>query len=212
AAAVEERQRLARELHDAVTQTLFSASLIAEVVPRLWTRDPDEGARRLEELRRLTRGALAEMRQLLLELRPAALADAGLGELLRQLGEATTGRSGLQVDLSVEGPSVEGQAGLPRDVQIALYRIAREALNNAAKHAGAERAHVSLDWAPDGVELRIADDGRGFDPAAVPAGHLGLGIMRERAGAVGARLEVESRVGAGTRVAVTWLRRGPATG
>jgi signal transduction histidine kinase len=93
AAVATERNRLARDLHDAVSQTLFSASLIAKVLPRLWERKPEEGRRRLEEVRRLTRGALAEMRTLLLELRPKALVEADLGDLLRQLTEAFIGRA-----------------------------------------------------------------------------------------------------------------------
>src|SRR5437764_12062505 len=90
---------MARELHDAVTQTLFSASLIAEVVPRLFERDPDQARNRLEELRRLTRGALAEMRTLLIELRPSALIESPFGLLLRQLAEATASRANLQIDV-----------------------------------------------------------------------------------------------------------------
>ena len=102
-ATAEERQRLARELHDAVTQTLFSASLIAEVIPRLWERNPVEAQRRLEELRRLTRGALAEMRTLLLELRPAALIETPFSHLVRQLGEAAASRSNVLVDVTTRG-------------------------------------------------------------------------------------------------------------
>lgn len=115
AATLEERQRLARELHDAVTQTLFSASLIAEVLPRIWQRAPDQGRQRLEELRQLTRGALAEMRALLLELRPASLAEARLGDLLHQLAEATTGRSRIPVSVLVQGP-----CDLPPAVKVSL--------------------------------------------------------------------------------------------
>jgi PAS domain S-box-containing protein len=206
AAVLEERQRLARELHDAVTQTLFSASLIADVLPRLWERSADEGRRRLVELRELTRGALAEMRALLLELRPAALTEAGLGDLLRQLAEATTGRARLPVEVAVDG-----QRALPADVQIALYRIAQEALNNVAKHAGASQAVVTLRSTPEQVELRIADDGRGFDPAAVPSGHLGVGIMRERAGTIGAVLQIDSHNRQGTQVLVTWRAQSERT-
>src|SRR5690606_28732001 len=114
AAAAEERTRLARELHDAVTQTLFSASLIAEVLPRIWERDPAQGRARLEELRELARGALAEMRTLLLELRPAALTESSLCDLLRQLTEAVVGRSRLKVHLEIEG-----EGALPPDVQVA---------------------------------------------------------------------------------------------
>jgi signal transduction histidine kinase len=202
-AAVQERQRLARDLHDAVTQTLFSASLIAEVLPRLWERNADEGRRRLEELRQLTRGALAEMRTLLLELRPAALTEVGLGDLLRQLTEAITGRARVPITLIVEG-----QCPLPPDVQVALYRIAQEALNNIAKHSGATEATVTLHCQPDQVELCIRDNGRGFDQARVSPDRLGLGIMRERAESVGATFAIESRVGHGTRITVVWKDEG----
>ena len=137
-AAAAERNRLARDLHDAVSQTLFSVSLIAEVLPRIYARDPAEGARRLEELRQLTRGALAEMRTLLLELRPAALAEANLGELLKQLCDALTGRARIPVEVRIEE-----MATLPTEVRLALYRIAQEALNNVAKHSGAVSVIVS---------------------------------------------------------------------
>jgi two-component system nitrate/nitrite sensor histidine kinase NarX len=199
-AVVQERNRLARDLHDAVTQTLFSASLIADVLPRLWERDPDEGRHRLEELRELTRGALAEMRTLLLELRPAALADAGLGDLLRQLAESITGRARVPVTVAVEG-----QRPLPLDVKVALYRIAHEALNNVAKHAGASQATVSLCCQPKQIELRVSDDGRGFDSESIPPESLGLGIMRERAEDIGATLTVESEIEHGTEVMVVWM-------
>jgi nitrate/nitrite-specific signal transduction histidine kinase len=198
-ATVEERQRLARDLHDAVTQTLFSASLIAEVLPRLWEKNPDEGRRRLEELRSSTRGALAEMRMLLLELRPAALTEVGLGDLLRHVTDAVAGRSGLTATLTVEG-----EGTLPADVQIALYRIAQEAINNTSKHAGASEATLNLRCQPERVELAISDNGSGFDLQSVSGEHLGLRIMRERAEEVGARLNVESDIGQGTKVRVVW--------
>jgi signal transduction histidine kinase len=102
-AALHERQRLAQELHDAVNQSLFSAGLIAEVLPRLWERDIEEGRRSLEDVRRLTRGALAEMRMLLLELRPSALTDSELGDLLHLLGNALTGRANIPVAVTVAG-------------------------------------------------------------------------------------------------------------
>ena len=198
-ATVEERQRLARDLHDAVTQTLFSASLIAEVLPRLWERNPVDGQQRLEELRQLTRGALAEMRMLLLELRPTALTEVGLGDLLRQLTEAVTAKSRLPITLTVDG-----QCALQPDLQVALYRIAQESVNNIVKHAGASQVEVSLLCNPERVELAIRDDGVGFDPESVSADHLGLGIMRERAEAVGAAITVESQIDRGTQVVVVW--------
>jgi signal transduction histidine kinase len=196
-AVAEERNRLARDLHDAVTQTLFSASLVAEVLPRLWERDRGEGERRLDELRELTRGALAEMRTLLLELRPTGLVEADLGDLLGQLAESITGRARIPVDLQIEG-----QCDLSPDRKVILYRIAQEALNNAAKHAGATRVSVYLRCEPGDVLLRIQDDGRGFDLGAPPPESMGLGIMRERAEAIGARLEISSQEGHGTQVTV----------
>jgi nitrate/nitrite-specific signal transduction histidine kinase len=198
-AMVEERQRLARDLHDAVSQTLFSASMIADVLPLLWERNPKEGRRRLEELRRLTRGAQAEMRTLLFELRPATLAETSLSDLLRQLCEAITGRARLQVALEVEGDCT-----LPPDINMTLYRIAQEALNNVVKHAEAEQVTVTLHRTPEQVELRVYDDGRGFDPSDIPPDHLGVGIMRERAKASGADLTIESSPGQGTEITVRW--------
>jgi signal transduction histidine kinase len=199
AAALEERQRLARDLHDAVTQTLFSASMIADVLPRLWQRKPEEGLRRLDELRQLTRGALAEMRTLLLELRPAALRDANLGDVLQQLGEAVTGRARLPVTVTVTG-----EEQLPPDVRVALYRIAQEAMHNTIKHANASQVEMSLQLAPERTTLHISDNGRGFDAARVDGGHFGLRIMGERAAAVGATLHVASQPGHGTAITVIW--------
>ena len=201
AAVVAERDRLARELHDAVTQTLFSASLIAQALPRVWERNQDEGRRGLEELRRLTQGAAAEMRTLLLELRPASLTEKPLGELLRHLVAAFTGRTRVPVELSAGG-----ECPLPPDVQIALYRIAQESLNNVAKHAQAGQAWVSLQGQVDQVVLTIRDDGCGFEPDAVLPDRLGLGIMRERAEGISAVLTVNTSLETGTAITVRWPR------
>jgi signal transduction histidine kinase len=214
-AARQERSRLARDLHDAVTQTLFSASLIAEVVPRTWQRDQEAGLELLEKLRALNRGALAEMRTLLLELRPAALVETQLDDLLRQLAQAATGREGLPVEVVVDC-----DCNLPEDVHIALYRISQEALNNVVKHAWASQAKVALSCArcrsgeelfggPEELVLTIQDDGKGFDPAVITPDHLGLGIMRERADSINARLSVDSAPGRGTLVEVVWRREEP---
>ncbi|MDX2141359.1 MAG: GAF domain-containing sensor histidine kinase [Chloroflexota bacterium] len=202
AAAAEERGRLARDLHDAVTQTLFSASLTAEVLPRIWERDPQEGMKRLEKLRELTRGALAEMRTLLLELRPSALTEAPLCDLLRQLAEGIAGRTRIQIDVNVKD-----RRALQSDAQISLYRIAQEALNNVAKHSSATRAEVDLQFDHQRLRLHIADNGCGFDPAAKGAQHLGLRIMAERAQAIGADLSVKTRPGEGTSVTVLWVEK-----
>ena len=198
-AAVEERQRLARDLHDAVTQNLFSASLIAEVLPRLWKKDRREAEHRLGELRRLTRGALAEMRLLLLELRPVALGEVGLFELLRQLVDVLRTDGRLKVTLRVRG-----KCGAPGDVQVALYRVAQEALNNVVKHSGATEVEIRLTCRRGAVELAVSDNGSGFDPGAVPARSLGIRIMRERLEGVGATLAFETQPGRGTTVKVAW--------
>jgi GAF domain-containing protein len=200
AATVEERQRLARELHDAVTQTLFSSSLIAEVLPRLLARSPDQAMERLDELRRLTRGALAEMRALLVELRPHALVETPFAQLLSQLALSMSVRGTVQIDVQ----TVTDEGPLPPEVQIGLYRITQEALNNVVKHAAATRAQVRFRRHAAGAELRIRDDGRGFDIHRAAPGHLGLSIMRERARDISARLQVRSRIGSGTRIDVHW--------
>lgn len=198
-AAAAERNRLARDLHDTVSQTLFSVSLIAEVLPRLWERNPEDGRRRLEEVRQLTRGALAEMRTLLLELRPSSLIEAELPYLLNQLGESINGQVRLPVIVSVEG-----QFSSPTEVKVALYRIAQEALNNVAKHAGARQVNLNLLCESDKITLKITDDGRGFDVTSIPLDSLGLDIMRERAEDILASLSVQSRTGQGTEVMVVW--------
>lgn len=198
-AATAERTRLARDLHDAVSQTLFSASLIADVLPRIWERNPEQGRDRLEEIRQLTRGALAEMRTLLFELRPAALVDVELPDLLKQLAESVTGRARVPVSTHFEG-----QCKIPPDAKIALYRIAQEALNNIAKHSGADSGMVMLKSEPGRVELRVRDNGAGFDRSKVTGRSLGLGIMEERARTIGASLDVHSEVGRGTEVTAIW--------
>jgi PAS domain S-box-containing protein len=209
AAVAEERHRLARDLHDSVTQVLFSASLVAETLPQSWQRNPERALQSLENLRRLTRGALAEMRTLLLELRPSAVIHTPLAELLAQLTEATATRGGLQAQLFIEPiPS------LPENVHTSFYRIAQEALNNVAKHAQAKTVTVSLSATPvpdraagassHQVRLVIQDDGVGFSAGVKQSHHLGIGIMQERAAAVGATLALESQPGYGTQMTLIW--------
>jgi PAS domain S-box-containing protein len=198
-AVIEERDRLARELHDAVTQTLFSASVIAKAVPDIWEKDSDAGRTYLEQLPGLLQGALAEMRILLLELRPSALQDQTMDQLLEMLVEAARARSGAIVTLKVEG-----DRPLPEDVTMALHRIAQESLNNVTKHAEARDVNVRLICDPEEVVLHIADDGCGFDPETISSGHLGVGIMRERAQKIGATFQVDSKPGDGTIVTVSW--------
>ena len=220
---IEERQRLAQNLHDAVNQSLFSAGLIAEVLPRLWERDQEAARQSLADLRRLTRGALAEMRALLAELRPSVLTDSSLGDLLRQLANAFTGRTNIPVSLNIAGEHV-----LPAGIQVAFYRICQEAFNNIAKHAGASQVEINLKYvtgtrqasssvaqaavpqeiAVSSVEMRIRDNGHGFDTSELSApGHYGLDMMLERAEAVGAQLTITSQPDHGTELTLVWPGR-----
>jgi PAS domain S-box-containing protein len=203
-AVLEERQRLARNLHDAVNQSLFSAGLIAEVLPRLWDRDQDEARRSLEDLRRLTRGAMAEMRALLAELRPSTLTDSSLSDLLRQLGNAFSGRTNVPVEVAILGDFF-----LPAEAQIAFYRVCQEALYNISKHAKASQVEIDLKQEGAMIELSIRDNGQGFDPKKTFSGHYGLGMMRERAEAVGALLTVTSQPGHGTELKLRWTQTQP---
>ena len=146
------------------------------------------------------------MRTVLVELRPAALTEMDLADLLRQLAQAATARAPL-LEVSV---STEGRRGLPPEVQIVLYRIAQEGLNNIVKHSDAGHADVRLVRRFDGVQLSVSDDGRGFDPALISAAHLGVEIMRERSESIGALLSIDSDPAQGTRLRVVWSDPQPA--
>jgi signal transduction histidine kinase len=198
-AVAAERSRLARDLHDSVTQSLFAASIQAEALRGKWRPSSAEAQRSLEDVERLTRGALAEMRTLLLEMRPDALAQTPLHDLLRHLANATEGRSEIPLMRSIaELPTI------PPDVTIALYRIAQEAMNNVVRHSKADSAWVTLDCRNGLVTLVVGDDGRGFDSGVAGPEQLGLRIMRERAEAVGATLDVISASRRGTVVTAQW--------
>jgi signal transduction histidine kinase/predicted hydrocarbon binding protein len=199
AAVLSERNRLARDLHDAVSQTLFSSSLIADVLPKLWERNPEAAQQKLNELGQLTRGALSEMRTLLLELRPATLDDIDLGDLLRHLVNAFIGRTRTTAVLEISG-----QLDPPAEVKSVFYRVAQEALNNIGKHAQAKQVQLHLERAESHTRLEVKDNGHGFDPANVQPESLGLGIMRERAESIGAQLAIESRLGVGAKLVLTW--------
>jgi signal transduction histidine kinase len=200
-AVTAERNRLARDLHDAVTQTLFSTSLIAEVLPKIWKKDSNLAEQRLEELRQLTRGALGEMRTLLMELRPSSFIDANPAELFKHLANAFTGRSGIPVHLKVD-PT--GDCSISVDVKNVFYRIAQEGLNNILKHADATQVWFRYTCGEEAITLTIIDDGLGFDPQNGSAGHLGLGIMAERAQSIHAELDLISRPGEGTTLRLVW--------
>jgi signal transduction histidine kinase len=198
-AVVEERQRLARELHDSVTQALYGVTLYAEATARQLASERVELAtEHLRELRDTAQEALREMRLLIFELRPSVLESEGLVTALRTRLEAVEERAGLGVELRVEG-----EAPVPPGIEEGLYRIAQEALTNALKHARASNVCVTLRRGAEAVVLEIADDGLGFDPStAVEGGGLGMEGMIERAAAMGGELVLDSEPGGGTSVRV----------
>jgi signal transduction histidine kinase len=196
AAVLEERQRLARELHDSVTQSLYGVSLHAEAASRALTAgDAEPVASNLREIRETTQEALGEMRLLLFELRPPLLEERGLvGALQSRLG-AVEARAGLVTELHGEGAE-----RLEPETEQELYRLAQEALNNVLKHAHARHVAVRLDVSADRAILEVVDDGVGFEPSLRNGGGFGLPGMRERAERLGGTLQVESEPGGGTRV------------
>jgi PAS domain S-box-containing protein len=198
-ATLQERQRLARNLHDAVNQSLFSANLIAEVLPKLWEKDPVEGRKSLDSLRRLTNGAMAEMRMMMAELRPLSLLDDDLGNLLHLLSDAFSGRSNIPVNFEVVG-----KTHLPTEVQMGVYRLCQEGLNNIAKHSKATQVDISLHCQGSSIRLLLRDNGCGFDPSVIAPGHYGIKIMQERAEAVGAELAIHSVPGQGCELEINW--------
>jgi signal transduction histidine kinase len=227
-AAMQERNRLAQELHDSVTQSLYSITLYAEAAARILDagedarRETASGSRRVEtgdgtpsdgtasvsaqaaehlrELRDTAQEALREMRLLIFELKPLALQKADLAEAIRARLDAVESRVGLRSDLRVEG---RASRSLPDTVKLELYHIAREALNNVLKHSGARSVTVSIDFGETAVRLEVADDGMGFDPGdAGESGGLGLSGMAEHAAGIGGRLQLHSQPGQGTRVSV----------
>ncbi|MDP8923212.1 MAG: PAS domain S-box protein, partial [Chloroflexota bacterium] len=202
-AALQERQRLARELHDSVSQALYGIALGARTARTLLDRDPDRAGEPLDYVLSLAEAGLAEMRALILELRPESLASEGLVGALARQAAALRARHKLEVEEQI---GVEPEVPLP--TKEALYRVAQEALNNVVKHARASRACLALSTEGDVVVLRVSDDGKGFDPGGSFPGHLGLQSMRERIAQLGGHLTIESVAGEGTTVRAVV----PATG
>jgi signal transduction histidine kinase len=197
-AVLEERERLARELHDSVTQSLYAVSLHAEAAGRALTDgDAEPVASNLADIRETAQEALAEMRLLLFELRPPPLQEQGLAAALQTRLRAVEARAGLAT--AFEGDDADR---LRPETEQELYRVAQEALNNVLKHAHARRATVRLDVCADRAALEVVDDGVGFEPALRDVDGYGLPGMRERAERLGGTLRVESAPGAGTRVRV----------
>ena len=193
-----ERQRIARDLHDSVSQSLFSTTLHVRTAQRALEVEQLDATgpvgEELGEIGQLTRGALAEMRALILELQPGALAEEGLVAALTKQAAALSAREGLVIE--VDGPDERLPIGA--DVEEQLYRLGQEALANVVKHARASRARVRIAAAGGTVSVEVTDDGRGFDPATVGPEHFGLRSMRGRAADLGGRLEVTSIPDGGT--------------
>lgn len=198
-AALEERQRLARDLHDSVTQSLYGVTLYAEVAEQLLkSGEVHQAGVNLQELKKMALDALAEMRLLIYELRPSVFEQEGLVAAIQARLDAVEGRVGLQTSFEING-----EISLSPQVEEGLYRITQEALNNIIKHAAASKASVTLSQDENRVCLEVIDDGVGFDPSqACEAGCLGVRGMQERARALGAEFEILSQLSRGTHVIV----------
>jgi signal transduction histidine kinase len=194
-AALEERQRLARELHDSVSQALFGIALGASAARRRLDIDPPRVAESLDYVLSLADAALTEMRALIFELRPETLEKDGLVVALERHAAATQARHEIAVETALgEEPDV------PLATKEALYRVAQEAMHNAVKHARPTRISLILARGPDGLVLEVRDDGIGFEPTGSFPGHLGLVSMRERVQHLGGTVDVESAPGCGTAI------------
>lgn len=196
---LEERSRLARDLHDSATQTVFSMGMLAEAAKRQHALGSERLGDTLHRIAALAGQAHTELRALLVELRPEDAVVEGLEAGLARLASAVHLRSGLEV--RIEGGAT---SALPQPQALAVFRIVQEALNNAVKHARAHMVTVTIQDGADGLEVQVRDDGTGFAVDAVAAGGGGLGMrsMRERAAAAGLLLQVTSVPGAGTTVTV----------
>lgn len=200
--ATQERDRIARELHDSVAQTLFGTTLATETLRLMLEPASDQVSAQLDKLQAQTKGALAEMRSIISQWRSVATM-AGLVPALRHHLAVRHKQDGLKVRLTLAG-----ERPLPPSHEHALFRIAQEALNNVSKHAQTHQAVVNISFADDAVTLTVRDEGAGFNLADVnPDGvHVGLSGMRERAEAIGGKLSITSHPGAGTQVTVTVLK------
>ena len=198
-AALEERQRLARDLHDSVSQTMFTCRAMLESALKRFESDPQRARELVQEVHQLAITALSEMRILLLELRPDTLTRVSLKDLFEQYLQPIQKRRQFALQITIEDVPP-----LPGEVQIALYRITQEALNNIDKHAQAANVRVNISQSDGGIALKICDDGTGFQVNAEHRTSMGLAIMHERAAEIGAELQVDSAPGRGTCVSVRW--------
>ena len=194
-AALEERQRLARELHDSVSQALYGISLGTETARELLKHQPEQAGEPLDYVLTLAEAGMAEMRALIFELRPESLETEGLMAALEKQAAVLGARHGITV-----GTVLCEEPETSLEVKEAVYRVAQEALHNTVKHARASNVTISAKCDGHGITLEISDDGIGFDPRGDFPGHLGLRSMRERAQRVGGTLELDSSPGEGARI------------
>ncbi len=198
----EERNKLARELHDTVTQTLFSANLTAEIIPKLWEKNKEDAIKKLEDLRRLNNSALMDMRILLYELRPSTLEDEDIRKLLQILIDTFRNRSKIRIEFTLEGTHK-----FSNKIELGFYRIAQEALNNIIKHSSATKSSLFLKSSLSELYMNITDNGRGFDDKKVTSKNLGLTIMKERVKLIGASLKIINIPGKGTSITVVYNKK-----
>lgn len=198
AAVLRERQRMAQELHDSVNQDLFAASTYADLLPRAIGRKPEVVARYTSDISRLIRGAVAQMRMILVELHPDTLTTTGLAVLIQQLCDVFTRQTGVSVDFRASNK----QTVLEEPMQVAVYRIVQEALHNINKHANATQVKVILRLTEWQLCLIIEDNGAGFDQAAITEMQFGLSGMQERAQSIHADLLIDSKIGQGTKISL----------
>jgi len=189
-----ERRRIARELHDRVGQNLSALNINLDILLGQLRDEP--ARRRLEDSLKLVDATLQSIENVMADLRPALLDEYGLAAALAWYGEEYAQRTGIRVGIQTG----EAGASLRPEAAVALFRIAQEALNNAAKHSSAKRITVGLEEKDGELVLSVSDDGKGFDPASAPRGRWGMTTMRERAEAAGGRLSVDSSLGQGTTV------------
>jgi signal transduction histidine kinase len=197
-AVLEERQRLARELHDSVSQVLYSIGLGARTARALLDRDPSQAIEALDYVNRLAEAGQVEMRALIFELRPESLQTEGLVAALQKLAQVLETRHQLAVQLDLCPEPL-----IPIDLKETIYRIAQEATHNIIKHACASRVTLTLAWSDGQAQLEISDNGKGFDTVAAHPGHLGIRSMRERVSHWNGNIQIDSSPGMGTKIELT---------
>jgi NarL family two-component system sensor histidine kinase LiaS len=191
---VEERNRLARDLHDSAKQMAFAASAQISTVRRLIEQDPQQAQSHVEQADRLINDLREELTNLIKELRPPVLKDKGLVLALKEVAADWSQQNGIELDLRVKN-----ERSLPLDIEQAVYKIVQEALSNVARHSQADNVFLRLVYSDQSLKCSIKDDGKGFDPLKDHAG-FGLQSLRERASGLGSELQISSIIGNGTEI------------